>query len=129
MIDWVSDITWADVVDYDAESGQGSLGVEFAVTAVTSDGYGELNNTHSNAQSRDLIRDNPALHWAEGYYRGYLEISVHADRVDARFYGSYRLCAKSGSRLTTGRLSLSLHSQSVRDTSRQLYCRKRHKPP
>jgi alkaline phosphatase D len=76
------------MVDYTAETGQGSLGVEFAVTAVTSDGYGELNNTHSNSQSRDLIRDNPALHWAEGYYRGYLELSVQADRVNALFLGT-----------------------------------------
>jgi alkaline phosphatase D len=61
--------------------------VEFAVTAVSSDGYGEFNNTHSNSQSRDLIRDNPALHWAEGYYRGYLELKVEPDRIDALFWG------------------------------------------
>lgn len=84
----MGDIIWEDRVEYDAESGLGALGVEFAVTAVSSGGYGEYNNTHSNSQSRDLLRDNPNLQWAEGYYRGYLELSVQADRVDARFWGA-----------------------------------------
>lgn len=84
---WVSDLVWLGDHPYDPETGEGSVGVEFAVTAVSSDGLeGKL--AEAERISNGLAADNDELHWQEGYYRGYLELHVGHDKIDARYFGS-----------------------------------------
>lgn len=83
---WVSDLVWLDEANYNPSSGAGSIGVELAVTAVSSSGLGGTLATANN-QSRTLVRDNEELHWQEGYYRGYLELYLTPDEAQAKFYG------------------------------------------
>jgi len=62
---WVSDLVWLDEQEYDPATGAGSIGVEFAGTAVTSGGFGGTIAT-ANRQSSTLVRDNRELQWQEG---------------------------------------------------------------
>jgi alkaline phosphatase D len=86
---WVSDLVWFDHSDYDPATGAGSLGVEFAGTAVTSQSpYGQnLSLAQSVNYSTSLIADNQELQWSEVYYRGYFELRVSKDQVDAEYFG------------------------------------------
>ncbi|KAI1083199.1 PhoD-like phosphatase-domain-containing protein [Whalleya microplaca] len=84
---WVSDLVWLDEKAYDPTTGDGSIGVEFAGTAVSSSGAsGTIASTRTQAQYR--VGNNTELQWQDGYYRGYFLLSVTHDRVDSRFYGS-----------------------------------------
>lgn len=87
---WVSDLVWLDEQKYDAATGQGAIGVEFAGTAVSSSGAGK-SVTGANDQSIPVIRDNAELQWNELYYRGYFELQINYDRVQASFFGKYFL--------------------------------------
>ena len=86
---WVSDLVWLDHTSYDPATGKGSLGVEFAGTAVSSQSpYGQnLSLAQSVNYSTSLIADNQELQWSEVYYRGYFEIRVSQQKVDAEYYG------------------------------------------
>lgn len=64
---WVTDLVWLDEHDYDSATGSGSVGVEFAGTAVTSSGFGGTINSASS-QAAKLVRDNSELQWNEGEY-------------------------------------------------------------
>lgn len=84
---WVSDLVWLDEENYSANTGAGAIGVEFAGTAVSSSGLsGPI--TAANKQSASLIRDNSELQWQEGYYRGYFELHIGYDKLEAQYYGS-----------------------------------------
>ena len=85
---WVSDLVWLDETDYDPATGTGAIGVEFAGTAVTSSGFGGT-RASANDQSRSLVRDNSELQWNEGYYRGYFELQISPERVDASYFGMF----------------------------------------
>ncbi|KAH7074144.1 PhoD-like phosphatase-domain-containing protein [Paraphoma chrysanthemicola] len=86
---WVSDLVWLDETPYDQVTGAGAIGVEFAGTAVSSTGYGSGRSiANSSARSAGLVRDNRELQWAEGYYRGYYELHISPDELNARYYGS-----------------------------------------
>jgi alkaline phosphatase D len=86
---WVSDLVWLDHANYDPATGKGSLGVEFAGTAVSSQSpYGQnLSLAQSVNYSRSLIADNQELQWSEVYYRGYFELRVSKNQVDAEYFG------------------------------------------
>lgn len=85
---WVTDLVWLDEHNYDPETGDGAVGVEFAGTAVSSTGFGN-NSFNANNQSRYLVRDNSELQWNEGYYRGYFELQISHEKVDAMYYGKH----------------------------------------
>lgn len=83
---WVSDLVWLDEKEYDPSIGKGAIGVEFAVTGTTNDGLpGPLYATEE--VSRNFVRDNVELLWQEGYYRGYTELHISKDKVDAQYWG------------------------------------------
>ena len=86
---WVSDLTWLDQHPYDPISGHGSIGVEFAGTAVSSPSPGGQNITiaAANAGSQALIAANRELQWSELYYRGYYELHITRDNVKAQYFG------------------------------------------
>ncbi|KAK4242720.1 alkaline phosphatase [Achaetomium macrosporum] len=84
---WVSDIAWLGEKGYDYTTGEGSIGVEFAGTAVSSGGVsGPILKARDAARAR--VEQNEVLQWQEGYYRGYFLLSIRRDRVLAQFYGS-----------------------------------------
>ena len=86
---WASDLVWLGHAKYDPATGKGSLGVEFAGTAVSSQSpYGQnLSLAQSVNYSMSLIADNQELQWSEVYYRGYFELRVSKQQVDAEYFG------------------------------------------
>lgn len=86
---WVSDLVWLDHSPYDPTTGAGSIGVEFAGTAVSSPSpYGaNITLNRTIAASQALIAANRELQWSELYYRGYFELHVSSEKVDAYYFG------------------------------------------
>lgn len=86
---WVSDLVWLDESPYDAATGAGAIGVEFAGTAVSSPSpLGQnISTATANNFSNYVIRDNRELQWSEAYYRGYYELHVSQEKLDARYFG------------------------------------------
>jgi alkaline phosphatase D len=83
----VSDLVWRGEKDYDTNTGQGAIGVEFAGTAITSPGSAVGTIAALGTQSQVDVSTNPELQWAEGYYRGYFILTVTPAQVTAQFYG------------------------------------------
>ncbi len=86
---WVSDLVWLDNHPYDMATGAGSIGVEFAGTAVSSPSpYGQnITLANANNASNFLIGANRELQWSEIYYRGYFELQVSQSCVTANYFG------------------------------------------
>ncbi|KAI7318193.1 hypothetical protein KC315_g10167 [Hortaea werneckii] len=86
---WVSDLVWLDHANYSSETGAGSIGVEFGGSAVSSPCPWGQNITidQANNYSDWLEAANPELHWNDLYYRGYYELHIGYDSVNASFFG------------------------------------------
>ncbi|KAK0387096.1 hypothetical protein NLU13_5409 [Sarocladium strictum] len=85
---WVSDLAWLGTKDYDTNTGEGAVGVEFAGTAVSSSGQTGPIEPKAGDYARGMIRRNDELQWQEGYYRGYFVLNVNPTEATAKFYGS-----------------------------------------
>ncbi|KAF9887923.1 hypothetical protein FE257_009445 [Aspergillus nanangensis] len=84
-VNWVSDLAWIGQHEYDAKTGAGSVGVEFAGTAVSSSGFG---GTISSAEAEAAsYKENKELIWTEGYYRGYFELHLRQNEAEAKYFG------------------------------------------
>ena len=97
-MNWVSDLVWLDgdiedpssnISPYDPSTGASSIGVEFAGTAVSSPSPLGQNISISGANNKSdyLVADNAELQWQEGYYRGYFELQISKDFVNASYFG------------------------------------------
>ena len=86
---WASDLVWLDTHDYDPNTGKGSIGVEFAGTAVSSPSpFGQnISIQAANNVSSLLVKANRELQWSEVYYRGYYELHIDANSANASFFG------------------------------------------
>jgi alkaline phosphatase D len=86
---WVSDLVWLDEHAYDAATGSGSVGVEFAGSAVSSPcpAGQNISLAAANLGSAWLVGANRELQWQDLYYRGYYELSIGYDAINASFYG------------------------------------------
>lgn len=86
---WASDLIWLGEHEYDPSTGKGSIGVEFAGTAVSSPSPRGQNITIAAANniSSTLLADNRELQWSELYYRGYFELHITQEAVEANFFG------------------------------------------
>lgn len=85
---WVSDVTWLGKADYDSKTGEGSVGVEFAGTAVSSSGQsGPI--LAAREKARALVEAHEVLQWQEGYYRGYYVLQVRKEGVTAQYFGEF----------------------------------------
>jgi len=86
---WVSDLVWLDNHPYDPVTGNGSIGVEFAGTAVSSPSpYGQnISIAKANNASNALVNYNRELQWSEIYYRGYFELQISHGSVNASYFG------------------------------------------
>lgn len=92
---WVSDLAWLGTKPYDATTGSGAIGVEFAGTAVTSSGAsGDIATVQKATKSK--VDSNPELQWQEGYYRGYFHLSIKKSKIDAQFFGSPSVATRNG---------------------------------
>ena len=84
---------WVDEKEYDSTSGLGAIGVEFAVTAVSSTGHsGPL--TRSDSVAKELVGKTPVLQWQDGYYRGYFLLSVGKDKLESQYYGESAMMSR-----------------------------------
>ncbi|KAK9770683.1 putative Alkaline phosphatase D [Seiridium cardinale] len=95
---WVSDLVWLDEHAYDEETGAGSVGVEFAGSAVSSPcPYGQnISLATANEGSQWLTAANRELQWQDLYYRGYYELSIGYDSLNASFFGIPTTAVKQG---------------------------------
>jgi alkaline phosphatase D len=95
---WVSDLVWLDEKTYDPVSGAGSIGVEFAGTAVSSPCPAGQNISQAFAAygSNLLTTTNPELQWQELWYRGYFELSIGYDSLNASFFGLPTYATRNG---------------------------------
>ncbi|KAK3082216.1 hypothetical protein LTS18_010633 [Coniosporium uncinatum] len=88
---WVSDVAWLGDEDhpYDAVTGSGSIGAEFAGTAVSSPcPYGaNISLATANNYTQWIVNNNPELQYNDLYYRGYYELHFDHDKVVANFFG------------------------------------------
>jgi len=86
----VSDLVWLDHSNYSASTGAGGLGVEFAGSAVSSPcPYGQnISLASANNYSSWLVAANEELQWNDLYYRGYFELQITHEKVDAEFFGT-----------------------------------------
>ncbi|KAJ2984392.1 hypothetical protein NUW58_g6084 [Xylaria curta] len=91
---WVSDIVWLEEKEYNPETGDGSIGVEFAGTAVSSTGV-NAPILPARVQAEYRVGNNSELQWQDGYYRGYIFLSVKQNSVQARFYGSPSVASRN----------------------------------
>jgi alkaline phosphatase D len=94
---WVSDLVWLDTHPYDPTTGEGSIGVEFAGSAVSSPcPYGQnISLAFANTVSSMLTASNPELQWQDLYYRGYYEMSISKEAVHASFFGMPTVTTKN----------------------------------
>ena len=95
---WVSDLVWLGEKEYNKSTGAGSIGVEFAGSAVTSPcPYGaNISLATANNYSSWLQNANDELQWQDLYYRGYFELHFTHDKVDANFFGLPTVVTRNG---------------------------------
>lgn len=95
---WASDLVWEGEKQYDPETGKGAVGVEFAGSAVGSPSIlgEEVTLEEATDASGLFVPRNEALQWSELFYRGYIELSVRSDRVEARYFGLPDLKTRNG---------------------------------
>ncbi|KAI9794943.1 MAG: hypothetical protein M1833_007317 [Piccolia ochrophora] len=95
---WVSDLVWLDEASYDPVTGAGSVGVELAGTAVSSPCALGQNATLEEATkgSEWVVEANEELQWQDYFYRGYYEMSIDYDALNATFYGIPDIRVRSG---------------------------------
>ncbi|EDR10178.1 uncharacterized protein LACBIDRAFT_248389, partial [Laccaria bicolor S238N-H82] len=86
---WVSDLAHPnDTVTYNPKTGAGSIGVEFAGTAVTSpSAFGAwITPAAANNISRQLVAINSDLQWSEASYRGFFTLTIDSETLNATYY-------------------------------------------
>lgn len=95
---WVSDLVWLGEKSYDSASGEGSIGVEFAGSAVTSPcPYGaNITLERANQASTWLQTANGELQWQDLYYRGYYELHISSEKLSANYFGLPTVVSRNG---------------------------------
>jgi alkaline phosphatase D len=95
---WVSDLIWYGEKPYDKETGEGAIGVEFAGTAVTSPcPYGaNISLATANNYSTIIQSANDELQWQDLYYRGYYELHISSDELEAKYFGLPTVVSRNG---------------------------------
>ncbi|KAF1812101.1 hypothetical protein P152DRAFT_474327 [Eremomyces bilateralis CBS 781.70] len=86
---FVSDLNWYGNKPYNPETGEGSIGVEFGGSAVTSPSPLGPNLTFAQGQfaSEWVVGNNPTLQFSDIYYRGYYELHITHQEVNAKYFG------------------------------------------
>ncbi|SCV70899.1 BQ2448_3661 [Microbotryum intermedium] len=88
---WVFDLVETNSTTYNATTGEGALGVEFAGSAVSSpSSYGHgprFTDDVYKGIAKNLTLASPSLLYAKGKLRGYFELLVTPKSVEAHYYG------------------------------------------
>ena len=73
---------------YNSKTGAGSIGVEFAGTAVTSpSAFGAgIAPAAANNISRQLVAINSDLQWREASFRGFFTLTIDSETLNATYY-------------------------------------------
>lgn len=73
---------------YSVNTGEGSVIVEFTTSAVSSPSTFPRNQSEGQAlaMSQELVRENNLI-WNEGYLRGYYELCIARDQIQADYFG------------------------------------------
>ncbi|KAJ3580041.1 hypothetical protein NPX13_g515 [Xylaria arbuscula] len=113
---WVSDLVWLDEHPYDPATGNGSVGVEFAGSAVSSPSPAGQNVTLAEAQvaSEYFTATNAELQWQDFYYRGYYELSISHERVDAAYFGVPTTTVRSGAEISLANFTVMAGANKLR---------------
>jgi alkaline phosphatase D len=82
---WAFDLPRRPFDDYDATTGRGSRGIEFAGTSVTSSSNVGGGPDGEKALA-DLRAARPHLHYVDGRYRGYYIVDINAERLQADYF-------------------------------------------
>ena len=81
---------------YHAETGAGTVAVEFVTPAITSpSGFGAPEQAAERVKT--LHAQRPHLKYVDGLYRGYLVVDVTRERVQADWFGVPTITEKNGS--------------------------------
>jgi len=73
------------MAQYNEETGEGSVAVEFGGSAVSSgSSYGKLTPEGYTARASALVKGNKNLQYADGDKRGYFEIEFKVNSFEAR---------------------------------------------
>lgn len=116
---WASDLVWLDkpieLGEYDPITGRGAIGVEFAVSAVSSPSPLGQNVTMEETETDTnlLTSFNKELQWTDLYYRGYTELCIGYEGVAAQFYGAPDIRTRNG-------FEVSLANFTVKDGENRL---------
>lgn len=82
---WVYDLPRRPYGAYDPATGQGSLGVEFTVTSVTS--HSTLGSGPDGEKQLAGLRERmPHLHYVDGRYRGYGVLDLTRERLQMDYF-------------------------------------------
>jgi alkaline phosphatase D len=90
---WAQDLPRDPWNGYDKSKGIGSLGVEFAGTAVTSPS--PFKTPEEAARNMAAARERPHLHYIEDRYRGYFVVDMTRQRLQADFFGVETIVERS----------------------------------
>jgi alkaline phosphatase D len=82
---WAFDLPKDPFGGYDADTGRGSVGVEFAGTSVTSSSAIGAGPDGEN-QLAAIRAARPHLHYVDGRYRGYYLVDITRERLQSEFY-------------------------------------------
>ncbi|KAF1932827.1 uncharacterized protein M421DRAFT_1411 [Didymella exigua CBS 183.55] len=78
---WGLDLLWNQT------TGEGVIGADLAVTAVSSSGFSG-NIATTDVQAQKLVPVNSELMWNESYFRSYLTLYLNAKEALAEYYGA-----------------------------------------
>lgn len=82
---WAWDLPRRPFDAYDAATGRGSLGIEFAGTSVTS--HSTLGaGPDGEKQLAGILAARPHLHYVDGRYRGYYTVDLTRERLQADYF-------------------------------------------
>jgi alkaline phosphatase D len=95
---WVSDLVWLGEKNYNSTTGSGAIGVEFGGSGVTSPSPAGANISITNANkfSSWIVGANPELQWQDMYYRGYYELHLSHDEMEANYFGLPTVVSRNG---------------------------------
>ncbi|KAF2224420.1 PhoD-like phosphatase [Elsinoe ampelina] len=95
---WVSDLVWEGAKTYDHVTGEGAIGAEFAVTAVSSVSRAGQNVSVAEARrvSDSVVGNNSEVQWNEFWYRGYMELRLGREEAEAKYFGIPDVKRRSG---------------------------------
>ena len=91
---WAMDITSNpyDATTYDAQTGQGSVAVEFVTPAVTSPALED--ETQADQTSLFLMATNPHMKYVDLFHRGYVLLDITHERTQAEWYHAESITQK-----------------------------------